>query len=135
MAATDGHAKNFSVFLLPGGRYRMTPLYDVLSAWPVTGRGPRQLDANRLKLAMAVKGKNTHYRIKDIQRRHFNHMARLCGWGADMETLIEEIIGQLPGVLEAVQGNLPDNFPEAVFRAVAEGMTGAVRKLARMPAA
>jgi len=28
MGATDGHAKNFSVFLYPGGRYRMTPLYD-----------------------------------------------------------------------------------------------------------
>ena len=66
MAATDGHAKNFSVFLLPGGRYQMTPLYDVLSAWPITGRGPRQLDTNRLKLAMAVKGKNTHYRRKYI---------------------------------------------------------------------
>ncbi|MEO6958434.1 MAG: type II toxin-antitoxin system HipA family toxin, partial [Burkholderiaceae bacterium] len=56
MAATDGHAKNFSIFLLPGGRYRLTPLYDVLSAWPVTGRGANQIDANSLRLAMAVKG-------------------------------------------------------------------------------
>lgn len=135
MAATDGHAKNFSVFLLPGGRYQMTPLYDVLSAWPVTGRGPRQLDANRLKLAMAVRGKNTHYRIKDIQRRHFNHMARLCAWGADMETLIESVIDPLPGVLKAVQAKLPDDFPDDVFSAVAAGMADAVRKLARMPAA
>jgi serine/threonine-protein kinase HipA len=34
LGATDGHAKNFSVFLSPGGRFRMTPLYDVLSAQP-----------------------------------------------------------------------------------------------------
>jgi serine/threonine-protein kinase HipA len=34
LGATDGHAKNFSVFLLPGGRYHMTPLYDVISAQP-----------------------------------------------------------------------------------------------------
>jgi hypothetical protein len=27
LGATEGHAKNFSVFLSPGGRYRMTPLY------------------------------------------------------------------------------------------------------------
>ncbi len=34
LGATDGHAKNFSVFLGPGGRFRMTPLYDVLTAQP-----------------------------------------------------------------------------------------------------
>lgn len=31
MAATDGHAKNFSLRLLAGGRYQLTPLYDILS--------------------------------------------------------------------------------------------------------
>jgi serine/threonine-protein kinase HipA len=34
LGATDGHAKNFSLFLTPGGRYHMTPLYDVTSAQP-----------------------------------------------------------------------------------------------------
>lgn len=35
IGATDGHGKNFSLSLMPGGRYRMTPLYDVLTllAW------------------------------------------------------------------------------------------------------
>jgi serine/threonine-protein kinase HipA len=28
--APDGHAKNFSVFLRPGGCFRLTPLYDVM---------------------------------------------------------------------------------------------------------
>ncbi|MEY4580393.1 MAG: hypothetical protein RL701_5096, partial [Pseudomonadota bacterium] len=37
LAATDGHAKNFSLHLLAQGRFRLTPLYDVLSAWPVAG--------------------------------------------------------------------------------------------------
>lgn len=58
MAATDGHAKNFSIFLLPGGRYQLAPLYDVLSAWPVTGTRLNQLDRHRLKLAMAIKKGN-----------------------------------------------------------------------------
>jgi serine/threonine-protein kinase HipA len=35
LCATDGHAKNFSLALRPGGRYQLTPLYDVLSAYPV----------------------------------------------------------------------------------------------------
>jgi serine/threonine-protein kinase HipA len=35
MGATDGHAKNFSLFLYPGGGFRLTPLYDVMSAQPL----------------------------------------------------------------------------------------------------
>jgi serine/threonine-protein kinase HipA len=134
MAATDGHAKNFLIFLLPGGRYRLTPLYDVLSAWPVTGHGANQLDANRLRLAMAVRGKNMHYRLKDIQRRHFNHTARLCGWGENMEGLITEVLDQVTRVLEAAQEMLPAGFPEEVFAAVRAGMLDAADRLARMPA-
>ena len=35
IAAIDGHGKNFSAFLEPENRYRMTPLYDILSAFPM----------------------------------------------------------------------------------------------------
>ncbi|MGF6484426.1 serine/threonine protein kinase HipA of HipAB toxin-antitoxin module [Paraburkholderia sp. JPY419] len=42
LAAPDGHAKNFSIRLLAGGQYRLTPLYDVMSIWPVEGNGPNQ---------------------------------------------------------------------------------------------
>ena len=34
LGATDGHAKNFSVFLHPGGRFQLAPFYDVISAQP-----------------------------------------------------------------------------------------------------
>ncbi len=60
LAAIDGHAKNFSSFLLAGGRCRMTPLYDVLSAHPIVSR--RQLARQDLKLAMAVQGNRTRSR-------------------------------------------------------------------------
>jgi HipA-like C-terminal domain len=39
LCATDGHAKNFSIFHRPQGAFQLTPLYDVLSAWPVIGHG------------------------------------------------------------------------------------------------
>lgn len=129
LAATDGHAKNFSLFLLPGGRYRLTPLYDVLSAWPVTGTGPNQLDYEKLRLAMAVRGKNTHYRLRDIQRRHFNDMAHKCGLGADMEPLIDELLSRTPRVLEAVSRALPPDFPPDVFEAVAGGLRRSAKRL------
>jgi serine/threonine-protein kinase HipA len=60
MAAIDGHAKNFSIFLERGGGYRMTPLYDVLSAWPIIGNGPSQISPRRAKLAMALRWWQKH---------------------------------------------------------------------------
>lgn len=42
LAAPDGRAKNFSIFIEPEGRYKLTPLYDILSAWPIVGDGPKQ---------------------------------------------------------------------------------------------
>ena len=43
MAAIDGHAKNFSIQHRRGGRFSLTPLYDVLSAWPIIGDGPNRI--------------------------------------------------------------------------------------------
>ncbi len=79
LAAPDGHAKNFSIRVLPQGRYCLTPLYDVMSIWPVEGAGPNQFSHFRAKMAMALLGKNRHYHFKDIQRRHFNSTAARCG--------------------------------------------------------
>ena len=67
LAATDGHAKNFSLFLLKGDRYRLTPFYDVLSAWPVIGNGANQVSWQKARLAMGVRSKNAHYRLAEIQ--------------------------------------------------------------------
>ena len=35
IGATDGHAKNFSIFIEKGGSYKLTPFYNILSAYPV----------------------------------------------------------------------------------------------------
>ncbi len=42
LAAPDGHAENFSIRHSVGGRYHLTPLYDVLLTWPLIGKGPRR---------------------------------------------------------------------------------------------
>jgi hypothetical protein len=47
LCATDGHAKNFSIFLEPEGRFRLTPRYDVLSALPVLGTKAGRLSPPR----------------------------------------------------------------------------------------
>lgn len=59
LRATDGHAKNFSISLRPGGTYELAPLYDVLSAYPVIGKGANQLSPFKARMAMAVRSVRT----------------------------------------------------------------------------
>ena len=48
-----------------------------MSAYPVRrGGGPNHWAAQDLKLAMTLLGKNRHYQMHYIQRRHFNSTAR-----------------------------------------------------------
>jgi serine/threonine-protein kinase HipA len=129
LAATDGHAKNLSIRLLAQGRFHLTPLYDVLSAWPITGTRNNQLHRSKLKLAMALRGKGKHYRIAEIRRRHFNDTARACGLGRDMERIISEVIEKTPSVIERVGGELPRGFPERLFGSITGGLAQAAREL------
>jgi serine/threonine-protein kinase HipA len=131
LAATDGHAKNLSLHLLAGGRYRLTPLYDVLSVWPIVGDGPRQLDWHKLKLSIALRGTRAHYRISEIQRRHFNAAAHQCGLGKDMEALIEDTLAKTPQVIAQVEAKLPGDFPGDVFEAIARGLQESAKRLAQ----
>lgn len=132
MAATDGHAKNFSLYLLPGGRYHLTPLYDILSAYPVMGRSANQLDPREAQLAMAVSGKNRHYDLYGIHRWHWVEMGTALGM-PDVPELIEQLVGQVPTVLDDVGARLPEGFPHAVFDAARKGMLAAAHRLKNEP--
>jgi len=134
LAAVDGHAKNFSLRLLSEGRYRLTPLYDVMSAWPVVGKGPNQFSWHRLKLAMAVSGNNRHYLLKDIQRRHFNATAPRCLWAPTAEPLIERLLAATPCVIEQVKSEIPAGFPGLVAERVLGGLAESAHRLEAMPA-
>jgi len=121
LAATDGHAKNFSLFHEVGGNYRMTPYYDVLSAWPIIGSGPNHLAWQKAELAMAVRSKNAHWKLKEIRPRHWEGMARAAGL-RDAEGLIDEVLKQVPSVLRKVGADLPKHFPERISRTIFAGM-------------
>ena len=122
LAATDGHAKNFSIFLLPGGGYRMTPLYDVISVWPVIGSGPNRVAWQEARLAMAVRSKNAHYELARIQTRHWHAVAQRSGadgvWQA-MRALVERV----EPAVAAAQACLPPGFPPHTAQAIFDGMT------------
>ncbi|WP_228893412.1 type II toxin-antitoxin system HipA family toxin [Pseudoduganella aquatica] len=129
MAAPDGHAKNFSIHLLPGGRYTLTPLYDVMSIWPIEGGCANQYSLHRAKLAMAILGKNKHYRFSEIQRRHFNSVAARCFLRADAEDVIERLLARIDGAVAAVAERLPSGFPERVAGPIFAGVERFAKQL------
>ena len=55
---------------LARGRYHATPIYDVLSAHPVIGKGKNKIPLQKAKLALAVRRSANYYLIEKIQRRH-----------------------------------------------------------------
>jgi serine/threonine protein kinase HipA of HipAB toxin-antitoxin module len=76
LGATDGHAKNFSIQLAPGGRFHLMPLYDIISTQPRLDAG--KIKQNQMNLAMAV-GTNRHYAAHTIVGRHFVQTAKASG--------------------------------------------------------
>ncbi|SDR27648.1 serine/threonine-protein kinase HipA [Paraburkholderia fungorum] len=133
LAAPDGHAKNFSIRLLAGGQYRLTPLYDVMSIWPVEGSGPNQWSWFKARLAMGMWSRSKHDAFRDVQRRHFNTMALKCSYGASAEPLIQRLIDETPKVIERVSAELPERFPARVAERIFKGLKNSAAKLEKMP--
>jgi serine/threonine-protein kinase HipA len=133
MCAPDGHAKNFSISLHAGGAFALTPLYDVVSAYPVLGAGPNQISAHSVKLAMALRCTNAHWRMCDILRRHWEQVGRTNGVvsesGQGVGWLIQDVIEKTPAALDSVAAKLPPDFPTHVADSILNGIKAAVRKL------
>jgi len=130
LCAIDGHAKNFSVFIEAGGRFRLTPRYDVLSAYPALGRKAHQLSPHKVKMAMAVLGKNRHYRWREIRIRHWLETGRRCALPEAGRRIIEDLVDRVPAAVEVVRSSLPRAFPEAVSEPILKGLTSAARDAA-----
>lgn len=129
LGATDSHAKNFSIFLEPGGRFSLTPLYDVMSAQPAVDSG--QLRRSRYKLALAV-GDNRHYVMATIQPRHFVQTALRQGMdsrvvGEVCAELADTAVRSIATALES----LPEDFPVDLAESVAGGIRARLRQIGR----
>jgi serine/threonine-protein kinase HipA len=105
LAAIDGHAKNFSIFLTPGG-YKLTPIYDVMSAAPYP-----EFPVQKIKLAMAI-GNKCYYRLNPVQLRHFYQTGQKAGLRKqDMDSIFSGLAAQMD-----------DAIAEAAALAVDAGM-------------
>src|SRR5579863_1875455 len=127
MGATDGHAKNFSIFISPGGRFRMTPLYDVISAQPSVDS--KQILWKQFRLAMAF-GTKPHYQIRQIAPRHFFQTADTAGIGRQViESVIQELLDGTVSAVESVVASLPADFPDEIASSIKAGIKGRLRLL------
>jgi len=102
LAATDAHSKNFSLLYGRGDNgpsMRLAPLYDIASAWPY----PRRIPPQKMKLAMRI---GRHYRMREIQSRHFIDLAKVCRYPASR--------------LMAVLGELAERVPDEALSLRAE---------------
>ena len=128
LGATDGHAKNFSIFLSSNGGYRLTPIYDVLSAQPCADAG--QIRKNQMKLAMAV-GDGRHYVIHTIALRPFVQTAKSVGISEDFVLEIRnDLLNKIPQALEAVFDCLPKSFPLDIAKSISNGVKSRLGLLA-----
>jgi serine/threonine-protein kinase HipA len=104
LAATDAHSKNYSLLYSRGSdrpSMRLAALYDIGSAWPY----PRRIPPQKMKLAMRV---GRHYRMREIQPRHFEELAKACRYPANaLIAMLKDLSEQLPeeglAVLKEVQ--------------------------------
>ena len=116
LGATDGHGKNFSVSLLPGGRFRMTPLYDVLTVQPTVDA--RQIERKYFKLAMNF-GNSNHYKVANIVGRHILETGVQSGLSrAVVQGLFEELQETSHAIVEATFNQLPEDFPESLLDSI-----------------
>ncbi len=128
LAAVDGHARNFSVFIGRAGTFSLTPLYDILSAYPVMGRGKNKLAPNKIKMAMSIhrKGsfarKNNQYLWDRMNLPFWNEMGKYCGMENDIQEIISEILDTKNKIVEKIRSNLPNDFPGFIAEPILKGL-------------
>jgi serine/threonine-protein kinase HipA len=133
LAASDGHAKNFSVFIKAGGGYQLTPLYDIISSYPLMrGTGIRP---QKVKLAMGLytskEGSQARkYNWQQMFPRHFLATAKIVGFSdAEMQQILADFKGKTPQIIDRVRSQLPDDFPKDISETIFNGVTKMAARL------
>ncbi len=120
IGATDGHGKNFSIFLGTGGHFMLTPFYDVLTSQPFFEAN--QIQKKEMKMAMSV-GDNNHYRMNDIQGRHFVQTANKANIPDYIaQEALEEIKETSAQAISQIEETKPSDFPAEIHDSVMRGL-------------
>ncbi|HIF5802092.1 TPA: type II toxin-antitoxin system HipA family toxin [Vibrio parahaemolyticus] len=130
IGATDGHAKNFSIFIEDDSTYRLTPFYDIMSAFPTSsGSG---INTRKLKLAMSLKSTSSgnKWHLEKIYPRHFIATAETVGFCTiRMQEILDEFVESFPNAIEQAIHQLPNDFPIHIIDSI---VSNALRILAKI---
>jgi serine/threonine-protein kinase HipA len=130
LAAIDGHAKNFSIQLSPQQRFRLSPIYDVMSVQLALDK--KQIQHNKVKMAMAV-GNTRHYVLKTIAPRHFIETAKACGLPEKaIRQMMEELADTALEKIIDTLGAMPKDMPGDLMESIAEGATHRLQRIGLM---
>lgn len=92
----------------------------MLTAQPSLNTG--QVQRKQMKLSMSV-GTNRHYRIDEVQRRHFVQTGTAAGLPKSaMAMVFEEVADKALKALDTVAAGLPKDFPAALHASVSAGV-------------
>jgi len=131
LAAPDGHAKNFSIFINPRGGYQLTPLYDIMSIYPVMDK--KGLNKRDIKMAMKLDSPTTlkgTYLWERIFPRHFLATAKSCGFSEEsMHEILQGFKRETNQAIDTVRKSLPSNFPSHVSEAIFDGILERAKRL------
>lgn len=116
IAATDAHAKNYSIFINRNNSYSLTPLYDIMSFAPYIGNKKNQVHKSKVKLAMSVRGSSRNkYHIDKVTLANWYNTGSYLDLSQKVyKRVIEEIIDQLPLALEKTNSQIPTDFPSLI---------------------
>lgn len=127
IGATDGHAKNFSLALSSQGRFRMTPLYDVLTLQPSFDN--KTIPHKDFRMAMRI-GNSNQYKVENIVGRHFVDTGVKSGLSRDaVNEIFEDIINTKDTALLNVAKSLPEKFPLVIFDSITAAIERRLPKL------
>lgn len=95
IAATDAHAKNYSLLHAPGRRVRLAPFYDIASYLPYDS------ELHKVKLAMKIGGE---YLIRRIGARHWEDFARRIGLDDGIvRNRVRDLAARVPDAVQDVR--------------------------------
>ena len=108
----------------------MTPLYDVLTVQPSLDAG--QLQTKDMKLAMRA-GKSRHYKVSEIQGRHFVETGLAAGFSREqVARIFTDIHTRAEQAFATALADMPASFPSVMFDSVKRGFD---QRLLRLRAA
>ena len=87
--------------------------------------------AQRVELAMSFRGKNKHYRWREVRVDHIRATAERCRVpAAVLADWIGSVITRVSPAIATVRRSLPKTFPKDVSEPIFEGMAQTAARLA-----